>query len=190
MDINVTPGERYWYSGGVLNWDPIDEDVHLDWNRAKIRKGLFWDDMVARYLDPIHLENPPNQKGIDEKNIREERGDFEITQKRHEAFEALLDQIGHALRVNGVKRLTFTSCTAGRAPTFLKALAKICGTEIACFNPEGEVFNDVNAGAGKSRLILDADTSRDGLPGSTNILSARVFSPDLDNSAIAFVASP
>lgn len=175
--------------GGVLNWDPNDGDVDLDWTRTKIRKGLFWDDMVARYLDPIPFGNPPNQKGIDEKNIREKRGDFQITQKRHEAFEAL-DKIGQALRANNVKRLTFTSCTAGRATRFLKRLAKICGTEIACFNQKTRVFNDVNAGAGKSRLILDADTNRDGLPGSTNILSARVFSPDLDNPAIAFVATP
>ena len=175
--------------GGVLNWDPTDADVDLNWDRQKIRKGLFWDDMVARYLDPIPLGNPPNQKGIDEKNIKEKRGDFQITQKRHEAFEAL-DQIGQALRANGVKRLTFTSCTAGRAPNFLKRLAKICGTEIACFNQKTRVFNDVNAGAGKSRLILDVDTAREGLAGSSNILSARVFSPDLDNSSIAFVAKP
>ena len=182
----AVPGDP---DGGVLNWDPTDTDVNLDWNRQKIRKGLFWDHMVARYLEPIPFGNPPTQKAIDEKNIKEQNGDFAITQKRHEAFEAL-EQIGLALKASGVKRLTFTSCTAGRAPNFLKRLAKICGTEVACFNQKTMVFNDVNSGAGKSRLILEADKNRDGVLGSTNILSARVFSPDLDDKNIAFVATP
>ena len=53
-------------NGGVINWDPTDGDVDRDWLPGKVNKGLFWDDMVARYLDPIPLGNPPNQKGIDE----------------------------------------------------------------------------------------------------------------------------
>jgi len=46
--------------GGLINWDPTDRlDVRRDWTPTDIRKGLFWDDMVARYLDPIPMGNPP-----------------------------------------------------------------------------------------------------------------------------------
>jgi hypothetical protein len=47
--------------GGVINWDATDSNVALDWTPQAVRKGLFWDDMVARYLDPIPFGNPPNQ---------------------------------------------------------------------------------------------------------------------------------
>lgn len=175
--------------GGLINWDPTDADVDMDWTKEKIRKGLFWDDMVARYLDPIPFGKPPNQKGIDEENIKNKVKGFELIQKRHEAFEAL-DKMGQALRANGVARLTFTVCTAGRAPNFMNRLAKICGVEVACFNQKTMVLDDSTFGhrPGKSRLVLEADAKVDNQ--GTNILSARVFSPSLDNSSIAFVGTP
>ena len=73
-------------SGGVINWDSTDADVDRDWTPQKVAKGLFWDDMVARYLDPIPLGNPPNQKGIDEKSIADQVQGFQIIQKRLQSF--------------------------------------------------------------------------------------------------------
>lgn len=175
--------------GGVINWDPTDGNVDLDWTTTKIRKGLFWDDMVARYLDPIPMGNPPNQKGIDEQNIRDKVKDFQIIQRRHDAFVAL-QAIGQACKSNGVARLTFTVCTAGRATAFMKRLANICQVEVACFKETTMVLDDATFGVnpGKSRLILEKDKSRDGT--GTNIPAARVFSPKLDDTSIATVAKP
>jgi hypothetical protein len=173
-------------NGGVINWDPTDVNVALAWTPADIRKGLFWDDMVARYLDPIPFGNPPNQKGIDEQNIQAKVANFAIIQKRHDAFEAL-EKIGQALKTNGVKRLTFTVCTAGRATAYMNRLAKICQAEVACFNQKTLVLDDATFGLspGKARLILDRDSSRNN--SGTNVVEARVFSPDLDDTSIAFV---
>jgi hypothetical protein len=175
--------------GGVINWDATDANVALDWTPAAVRKGLFWDDMVARYLDPIPFGNPPNQKGIDEKNIKDKVKDFQIIQKRHDAFDGL-ERIGQALKSNGISRLTFTVCTAGLATNFMNRLAKICGVEVACFKETTMVLDDHTFGItpGKSRLILERHKAQDGL--GTNKLSARIFSPDLDDNSIGTVAKP
>lgn len=176
--------------GGVINWDPTDVvDIDRDWTPEKIHKGLFWDDMVARYLDPIPLGNPPNQKGIDEQNIAKKVQNFQIIQKRHDAFEAL-QKIGQVLKTNSVQRLTFTVCTAGRATAFMNRLAKICQVEVACFKEPTVVLDDGTFGfiPGKARLVLERDQSTNGQ--GTNILSARVFSPNLDDTSIARVATP
>jgi hypothetical protein len=176
--------------GGVINWDPTDRvDIDRAWTPEKIHKGLFWDDMVARYLDPIPHANPPNQKGIDEQNIAKKVPNFQIIQKRHDAFDAL-QKIGQALKTSGVARLTFTVCTAGRATAFMNRLAKICQVEVACFKEPTVVLDDGTFGLnpGKSRLVLERDQSSNGR--GTNILSARVFSPNLDDNSIAHVATP
>jgi len=76
-----------------------------------------------------------------------------MIQKRHDAFEALF-KIGQALQTNGVARLTFTVCTAGRAVGFMKRLAKICGTEVACFNQKTVVLDDVTFGRAPSKGSL------------------------------------
>jgi hypothetical protein len=182
----VVPGDP---NGGVINWDPTDGNVALGWTPADVRKGLFWDDMVARYLDPIPMGNPPNQKGIDENNINARVKDFAIIQKRHDAFEAL-DKIGQALKAHSVARLTFTNCTSGRATAYMDRLAKYCRAEVACFKEKTRVLNDDTFGLnpGKSRMILDRDSLQNGL--GTNTLAARVFTPDLDDSSIAQVANP
>jgi hypothetical protein len=179
--------------GGMINFDPTDADVDMDWTSRKIRKGLFWDDMVARYLDPIPMGNPPNQKAIDERDIAKKGAGWELIQKRHDAFEAL-DKIGQALKDSGVARLTFTVCTAGRARGFMNRLAKLSHTEVACFKEITAVFNDDRPGygqnnGGKARLTLNRDFTSG--PGhGTNTLSARVFSPNLDDTSIAFVGRP
>ena len=176
--------------GGVINWDPTDVvDVDRDWTPAKVHKGLFWDDTVARYLQPIPFGNLPNRKGEDERNIKNKVKDFDVLQKRHDAFEAL-EKIGQALSGAGVARLTFTVCTAGRATAFMNRIAKICKVEVACFTEETRVLDDHSFGfhPGKSRLVMESDKGLDGK--GTNVLSARVFSPNLDDSGIAFVAKP
>jgi hypothetical protein len=175
--------------GGVVNWDPTDGNVDLDWTPQKIRKALFWDDMVARYLDKIPLGQPDTQKGIDEQNIANKVTNFQLIQKRHDAFDAL-DKIGKALVANGVARLTFTVCTAGRATAFMNRLAKICQVEVACFKEKTVVLDDgtFNFNPGKARLILERDQLTNG--SGTNTMAARVFSPDLDDSSIAKVGVP
>jgi hypothetical protein len=179
-------------NGGVINWDATDGDVARDWTPEKVKKGLFWDDMVARYLDPIPLGNPPNQKGIDEQNIAKKVKNFEIIQKRHDAFDAL-QKIGTALKSNGVARFTFTVCTAGRATAFMNRLAKICQVEVACFKEPTVVLDDHTFGftPGKARLVLEKDQSNlDPKTNTTNSMAARAFSPNLDDPSIAFVAKP
>lgn len=175
--------------GGVINWDPTDANVDLDWTPDKVRKGLFWDDPVVRYIEPIPFGNPPTRKAEDERDIANKVKNFRVLQKRHDAFEAL-QKIGQALKASGVARLTFTNCTAGHAQGFMKRLAKLCQVEVACFNQETRVLDDHTFGftPGKSRMILEKDKARDGL--GTNIISARVFSPNLDDAGIAFVAKP
>ena len=175
--------------GGVVNWDPRDHDVDLDWTPQKVRKGLFWDDPVVRYIEPIPSGNPPTRKAEDERDIANKVKNFQILQKRHDAFEAL-DKIGKALKASGVARLTFTNCTSGAAHNFMKRLAKLCQVEVACFSETTMVLDDHTFGLtpGKSRMILEKDKARDGQ--GTNIMSARIFSPDLDDPRIAFVAQP
>lgn len=176
--------------GGLINWDPTDTvDVDRDWTRQKIHKGLFWDDIVVRYVEPIPFGNPPTRKAEDERDIANKVKDFDLLQKRHDAFDAL-DKIGQALKTSGVARLTFTGCTTGHAKGFMRRLAKLCQTQVAAFNQETRVLDDATFAfsPGKSRMILEKDKARDGL--GTNRLAARVFSPDLDDTSIAFVANP
>ena len=176
--------------GGLINWDPTDTvDVDRDWTREKIHKGLFWDDPVVRYIDRIPMGNPPNLKGEDERDIANKVKDFDILQKRHDAFEAL-QNIGNALKTSGVARLSFTSCTTGVAQAFMRRLAKLCQVEVAAFNQETMVLDDHTFGLspGKARMIMETDKAQDGL--RTNRLAARVFTPSLDDPKIAFVAQP
>jgi hypothetical protein len=175
--------------GGVINWDATDGDVDLDWDPQKVRKGLFWDDPVVRYIEPIPHGSPATRKAEDERDIANKVKNFQILQKRHDAFDAL-QKIGQALKANDVARLTFTNCTAGRAQGFMTRLAKLCQVEVACFNQKTKVLDDGTLGfnPGKARMILDRDSARDGL--GTNIVSARIFSPNLDDNSIAFVAQP
>lgn len=175
--------------GGVINWDPTDVDVDLDWVPKKVRKGLFWDDPVVRYIDPIPFGNPPNRKGEDERDIKNKVKDFQVLQKRHDAFDAL-EKMGKALKASGIARLTFTNCTTGSAQAFMKRLAKLCQVEVACFSQKTMVLDDHTFGLtpGKARMIMEKDKATDGK--GTNIMSARIFSPDLDDRSIAFVASP
>jgi hypothetical protein len=69
----------------------------------------------------------------------------------------------------------------------MNRLAKICQAEVACFNQKTLVLDDATFGLnpGKARLILDRDSSRNN--SGTNVVEARVFSPDLDDTSIAFV---
>jgi hypothetical protein len=108
---------------------------------------------------------------------------------RHDAFDAL-QKIGKALQDNKVARLTFTVCTAGAATAFMDKLAKHCHAQVACFKLTTMVLDDHMFGLtpGKARMILERDRAKDGR--GTNILSARVFSPDLDDISIAHVAKP
>ena len=176
--------------GGVINWDPTDTvDVDRDWTPQKIHKGLFWDDPVVRYIDPIPMGNPPTRKAEDERDIANKVKNYQILQKRHEAFDAL-QKMGQALKASDVARLTFTNCTTGHAKAFMKRLAKLCQVEVACFSEETRVLDDHTFGytPRKSRMIMERDKGRD--QQGSNIMSARIFSPNLDDSRIAFVAQP
>ena len=74
-------------------------------------------------------------------------------------------------------------------------LANLMGVEVACFKEKTRVFDDgtLKNNPGRARLILDSDAAR--LPGpkvtdTTNIMGARIFSPSLDKTSIAYVAKP
>lgn len=132
---------------------------------------------------------PPTLKAADEDKIKRKVRDWEILQKRHDAFEAL-EKIGKALQDNKVARLTFTVCNAGSSKNFMDRLAKHCHAEVACFKLLTKVLDDGTFGItpGKARLVLDRDSARDGQ--GTNAPRARVVSPNLDDSSIAYVAPP
>jgi hypothetical protein len=72
----------------------------------------------------------------------------------------------------------------------MNRLAKLTQVEVACFKETTVVLDDHTFGLtpGKSRLILERHQKQDGV--GTNKLSARVFSPNLDDNSIAFVAKP
>jgi hypothetical protein len=198
--------------GGMINWDPTETDVGKAWtDRATIKKGLFWDDFIARYLETRQFASPPTRKAEDEAAVKRADEVFQKTGKRPDvslqegrllAFKAL-DDMGKSLKGAGVRRLAFTNCTAGAATRFMDRLAKIMGVEVACFRETTFVFNDgfetdpkdprktrFNSLKGKSRMILERDKKPPGGNGGTNIPSARVFSPDLDNASIAHVGRP
>lgn len=179
--------------GGLINWDSTDSDVAMDWD-TKIRKGVFWDHEVSIYTDPIPFGKPPTRKEEDEDRIKNKGKGWEKAKKRHEAFEALV-KIGAALKGAGVARLAFTVCTAGKATAYMDRLATLMGVDVACFKEKTRVFDDgtLKLTPGKARLILDSDKAR--LPGpkvtdTTNTMDARIFSPSLDKTSIAYVGKP
>jgi hypothetical protein len=174
---------------GIINWDAADGNVDRGWIDGKVGKGLFWDEVIAQYTDRIPHGNPPTRKDEDENTIKNNPKNSSMARLRHAAFDAL-QQIGKALRDNGVGRLTFTVCTAGSATAFMNRLANQCHTQVACFRQMTAVFDDGNFGQkpGKARLTMESDMRTDGQ--GTNVLSARVFSPNLDDARIAFVANP
>jgi hypothetical protein len=182
---------------GLINWDPTDFDpndphrlIVRSWQVGQVGKGLFWETDISKYTDVISPQSrPPTLKEEDEQNIRNKTQNSKILQMRHDAFDAL-QKIGKALQDNKVQRLTFTVCTAGAATNFMDKLAKHCHAQVACFKLTTMVLDDNTFGLtpGKARLILERDKGTDGR--GTNILSARVFSPDLDDSSIAHVAKP
>jgi hypothetical protein len=208
----VPAGTGFDPDGGMINWDPTETDVGKVWtDPATVKKGLFWDDTIARYVETRQFASPPTRKAEDEAAIKKADEVFAKTKKRPDvslqegrllAFNAL-DEMGKALKAAGVNRLSFTNCTAGAATRFMDRLAKIMGVQVACFKETTFVFNDgfdvdpkdpskkrPNSLKGKSRMILERDKAPVGVNGGTNIPSARVFSPDLDNASIAFVGKP
>jgi hypothetical protein len=182
---------------GIINWDATEVPGGTrsrDWKPGKVGKGLFWDEPVSKYTDPIPQGMPPTLKEEDEDKIKRKVQGFQVLQMRHDAFEAL-QKIGSALQANGVKRLTFTVCNAGASTNFMNRLAKHCHAQVACFKELTRVFDDGTLGMtpGKARLILERDKTRTDPKkdlGTTNIPRARVLSPDLDNPSIAFVGKP
>jgi hypothetical protein len=177
---------------GIINWDATEPPggTHVRaWTREKVGKGLFWDEDISKYTDPIPHGMPPTLKEEDEDKIKRRVGDWQILQKRHDAFEAM-EKIGNALRANKVARLTFTVCNAGQSTNFMDRLAKHCHAQVACFKLLTEVLDDGTFGypSGKARLVLERDAKKDGQ--GTNVPRARVVSPNLDDPTIAYVASP
>jgi hypothetical protein len=174
---------------GIINWDASDGDVNRGWEDGKVGKGLFWDEVIAQYTVPIPFGSPPTRKEEDENTIKKNPKHSRMARMRHDAFDAL-QQVGKAMLDNGVKRLTFTVCTAGAATAFMDRLAKHCHTQVACFKIKTMVLDDHTFGLdpGKARMILERDKSADGR--GTNVPSARVFSPNLDDGTIAYVANP
>jgi hypothetical protein len=173
-------------TAGIVNWDASDGNVNRAWNKEQLGQGLFWDEYIMGYVDPIHLGNPPTHKAEDEAALKKNK-DAVIPKKRLEAFDALM-QISKALSSNKVQRLAFTVCSAGRAPKFLDRMATHLKTDVACFKFKTKVLDDSTFGIvpGKARLIMESDQAADGK--GSNTRRARVFSPNLDNSAIAYVA--
>lgn len=174
-------------TAGIINWDASDGDVNRGWDSKRLGKGLFWDEEIMAYIDPIPMGNPPTRKAEDEDAVKNRKPNAAIAQKRLEAFDALT-KIGQALSSNGVRRLTFTVCTAGRATKFMEKMAKHLRADVACFKTKTMVLDDAtfHINPGKARLIMESDKAADGFGSNTRL--ARVFSPDLDNPSIAFVA--
>ena len=176
----------------IINWDPTEPPgaTHVrDWTPQLVGKGLFWDEPISKYTDNRPFAMPPTLQQEDEEKIKKKVKGWEALQKRHDAFDAL-QKIGKALHDNKVTRLTFTVCSAGASTNFMDRLAKHCQCEVACFKLLTEVLDDgkFSSTPGKARLVLERDAKT---PNSgTNVPLARVSSPSLDNSAIAYVAHP
>ena len=176
----------------IINWDPTEPPgaTHVrGWTPQLVGKGLFWDESISKYTDSRPFAAPPTLQQEDEENIKKKVKGWEVLQKRHDAFDAL-QKIGKALRDNQVNRLTFTVCSAGASTNFMDRLAKHCQAQVACFKLLTEVLDDGTFGftPGKARLVLERDAK---LPNTgSNTPRARVASPNLDDSTIAYVAHP
>lgn len=179
---------------GLINFDPAEHQGNLSWQPGneqlgKTGTGVFFDQVITTYLDPITDPHNPviitTLKQLDEKAIKDKTAGWRVRKMRHDAFDAV-QQMGSALHANLVRRLTFTSCSAGKSTVFMDGLAKLCQTEVATFKVKTAVFNDANFvnGPGKARMTLESDASS---PGGTNIPLARVTSPNLDDPSIAYV---
>lgn len=183
----VVPGDL---NAGMINWDASDSDVTRVWEDGKAGKGIFWDEVIAQYTDEISpFSRPKTRKEEDEQKVRNKSSDAKMAKMRLDAFDAL-EKIGKALKDNGVNRLTFTVCTAGAATKFMDRLAKHCGVQVACFKKPTKVLDDHTFGhtPGKARLVMDSDSAKDN--NGTNKMSARVFSPNLDDTSLAHVGNP
>ena len=170
----VPSGAGFDLDGGMINWDPTETDVGKVWtDPATVKKGLFWDDTIARYTETRQFANPPTRKAEDEAAIKKadeaaktgKRPDVSLPEGRLLAFKAL-DEMGKALKAAGVARLSFTNCTSGAATRFMDRLAKLMGVQVACFKETTVVYNDgfevdpkdpkkkrSNSLKGKSRMI-------------------------------------
>ncbi len=174
---------------GIIVWDAADGDVNRGWDAKIVGKGFFWDEDITEYTDVIPSGNPPTRQAEDVANLKAGKGNAKVLKLRQEAFDAY-DRIATAFRAAKIARFTLTVCTAGSATVFIDRLAKKFGCEVACFNQKTVVLDDGTFGRrpGKARLVLDSDKSKDGQ--GTNVQSARVFSPDLDNTRLAHVGKP
>jgi len=175
---------------GIINWDASDGDVTRVWEDGKFGKGIFWDEVIAQYTDEISpFSRPKTRKEEDELKVNNKSPGAKMAKLRLDAFDAL-QKIGKALQDQKVRRLTFTVCTAGAATQFMDKLAKHLHTQVACFKITTAVLDDHTFGhtPGKARLILERDRSADNK--GTNTMGARVFSPSLDDTSIAYVANP
>jgi hypothetical protein len=176
----------------IINWDPTEPPgaTHVrDWTPPLVGKGLFWDEPITKYTDSRPFAAPPTLQQEDEEKIKKKVQGWEVLQKRHDAFDAL-QKIGKALHDNQVNRLTFTVCSAGGSRNYMDRLAKHCQSQVACFKILTEVIDDGIFGfnPGKARMVLERDAKT---PNSgSNIPLARVGSPSLDDSTIAYVAHP
>lgn len=176
---------------GIINWDASDGDgVTRVWEDGKFGKGIFWDELIAQYTDELSpVSRPKTRKEEDELKVQNKSPDAKMAKLRLDAFDAL-EKIGKALQDQKVRRLSFTVCTAGAATQFMDKLAKHLHTQVACFKITTRIFDDGTFGhiPGKARLVLERDTLPDNK--GTNTMEARVFSPSLDDTSIAYVATP
>ena len=179
---------------GIINWDATDSDVARGWEAEKdMNKGLFWDEVTMQYIDPRPATSTDKtRKAEDERKISENPNN-KLARGRLDAFDGLT-KIAAVLKANGIARLSFTVCTAGKAKVFMNRMAGHLGCEVACYNEPPAVFDDGTLGfrPGKARLILDSDSGpeKDPLTPSTNRSRARCIAPNLDSSLIAFVGKP
>jgi hypothetical protein len=98
------------------------------------------------------------------------------------------DRIGKILRYRQIHRIVFLSCSLGGSPDFMDGIAEDWGVQVAAFKSHVTVIPPETFPDRKARFVFKHDIKTPGQ--GTNIPSARVFTPSLDDSALAYVAQP
>jgi len=98
------------------------------------------------------------------------------------------DRIGKILRYRNIFRIVFLSCSLGGSPDFMDDIARDWGAQVAAFKFHVTVIPAENLDDRKARFVFKSDMNTPGQ--GTNVATARVFTPSLDDNSIAYVAKP
>jgi hypothetical protein len=159
-------------------------------------KRLGFNQHIVTYTQPrrdhmntsLHDEDEQAIQGKGPIRMLEVGKDRPTTPRQRMEMWRNYERIGGILRSNRILRFVFLSCALGSSRQFLDQVADAWGVQVAAFNSQVTVMPPDNYTDRKARFVFRSDAKRPGY--GTNIPRARVFTPSLDNPAIAYVGKP